>query len=352
MKSVLVLEDGTYYTGKAFGKEGEVFGEVVFNTCMTGYQEVLTDPAYNGQIVAMTYPLIGNYGFNSEDAESARPYVQGLVVKELCESPSSWRSLGSLEEYFLKHNITGIRNIDTRALTHHIRRFGSMFGVISTVSGNIDVLLEKIRKEKQKRRELVMEVTRSNLLHVPGTGKKVALLDFGVMNKIIGSLSIRNCDIYILPANFTAREIMEYDPDGVLLSSGPGSPEDLPSILKSVKELVGKKPIFGIGLGHQLLGLALGGSIRKLSFGHHGGNYPVKDHITGRCYITLQNHDYVIDKFTNDNVVITHTGVNDNTIEGFMHKSLLVLGTQFYPETEPEKGDSAHIFDIFIKMMG
>ena len=351
MKSVLVLEDGTYFPGQGFGQRGETTGEVVFNTCMTGYQEISTDPSYNGQIVTMTYPLIGNYGFNTEDSESYKTHVQGFIVKELCDKPNNWRNTIGTDEYFQMNHIIGIKGIDTRALTQHIRSHGSMFGIISTECGNIDVLLEKLHTKKLEPRNLVMEVTTKKPIHKPGSGKKVVLLDFGVKSNIIRSLEKRSCDIHVLPASSTFDEVMSYNPDGILISNGPGDPKDLPEAKLLLQQLLGKKPLFGICLGHQLLGLALGGNTYKLKFGHHGGNHPVKDFITGRCYITSQNHGYALEKDFSSEIEITHMNVNDNTVEGFRHKRLPVQSVQYHPEAAPGPQDSAYLFDAFIKMM-
>jgi len=351
MKAVLVLEDGTYWAGEAFGHEGEAAGEVVFNTSMTGYQEIVTDPSYNGQIVTMTYPLIGNYGFNLEDNESYKPHLQGFVVKELCDSPSNWRNCIGPDEFFLKNGIVGIKGIDTRALTQHIRELGSMFGIISTECGNVDILLNRLRQKKDEKRNLVMEVTTKTTLHKSGPGKKVVILDFGVKYSIIRSLESRGCNLYILPAFSSYEEIMSYNPDGILLSNGPGNPADLLSAKLTIQKLIGKKPILGICLGHQLLGLALGGATYKLKFGHHGGNHPVKDLVTGKCYITSQNHNYALYPDFIDDIIITHVNVNDGTVEGFRHKYLPLLSIQYHPEASPGPEDSAYIFDDFISMM-
>lgn len=351
MRAVLVLEDGTYFPGESLGQKGETAGEVVFNTCMTGYQEIITDPSYNGQIVTMTYPLIGNYGFNSQDNESYKTHIQGFIVKELCDSPNNWRCEFSPEEYLAKNNIIGIKGIDTRALTQHIRSHGSMFGIISTECGNIDSLLDRLVKRKAEKRNLVMEVTAKEPIHMPNSGKHVVLLDYGVKYNIVRSLKARGCEINILPAHYSYDEIMSYNPDGILLSNGPGDPRDLPEIVATVRKLLGKKPILGICLGHQLLGLSLGGSIYKMKFGHHGGNHPVKDHIKGHCHITSQNHSYALNSDFNSDVIITHTNINDDTVEGFRHKNFPILSLQYHPEAVPGPEDSRYIFDDFVEMM-
>jgi carbamoyl-phosphate synthase small subunit len=351
MKSVLVLEDGAYFSGEAFGKKGETTGEVVFNTCMTGYQEICTNPSYNGQIVAMTYPLIGNYGFNSQDNESCKTRLQGFIVKELCEVPNNWRCELTPEEYFSKNDIVGIKGIDTRALTQHIRQFGSMYGIISAECGNIDILLDRLKKKKAEQRSLVMEVTTKIPIHKPGPGKKVVIIDYGVKHSVINSLLNRGCDVHVLPAYSHYEEIMSYNPDGILLSNGPGNPQDLAGARSTIRKLLGKKPMLGISLGHQLLGLALGGKSFKLKFGHHGGNHPVKDFTSGRCHITSQNHSYALENNFSNDVTITHLNINDGTVEGFRHKEIPIMGVQFHPEACAELQGTCYLLDEFISMM-
>ncbi|HPV02303.1 MAG TPA: glutamine-hydrolyzing carbamoyl-phosphate synthase small subunit [Clostridiales bacterium] len=351
MKSVLVLEDGTYFPGLGFGARGETIGEVVFNTSMTGYQEIVTDPSYKGQIVTMTYPLIGNCGFNTEDSESNEVHVQGFIVKELCDRPNNWRCSIDADEYFRKHNIIGLRAIDTRALVKHIRSKGSMFGIISTECGNVDLLLERLRAGRQERRRLVEEVTVKDPVHIEGNGKRIALLDLGARKALIGYLRKHGCDIHILPASSSADDVMACDPDGVVVSGGPGDPRDLPELVQTLAGLIGKKPLLGIGLGHQLLGLALGGTVRKLKYGHHGANLPVRDFTTGRCYITSQSHNYALNADISDDVEIIQININDNTVEGFRHKKLPVFGVQYCPGTAGSPQDSGYIFDKFLSIL-
>jgi len=352
MQAILVLEDGSFFLGDSFGATGEIFGEVVFNTCMVGYQEILTDPSYNGQLIAMTYPLIGNYGFNEIDSESYMPHAMGFIVKELCDTPNNWRCSILPDDYMKRNNIIGIKNIDTRALTQHIRDYGCMYGVISTECFDTKILVNRIKEKSKIKRNLVGEVSTKKIYNLHCNGKKVAIIDFGIKRNILRSFGERNCDIYVYPYNTSPEDILKNNPDGILLSNGPGDPKDLPhEVIDNIKKLIGKKPILGICLGHQLLGLALGGDTYKLKFGHHGGNHPVKDLLTNRVYITSQNHNYALKYFINEDVVITHYNVNDNTVEGFRHKTLPVLSLQYHPEAAPGPDDSNYIFDEFITMM-
>jgi carbamoyl-phosphate synthase small subunit len=357
MKAFLVLEDGTVFEGKGFGAIGTQHGEVVFNTSMTGYQEILTDPSYCGQIITMTYPLIGNYGVNSEDFESGRSFARGFVVREWSDHPSNWRNEKPINEFLKEQGIIGISNIDTRALTRKIRNHGVMRGVITTEEHDTQKLI-KLAQEAPKisGQELVPEVTTKEVYHeIPqdGADYKVVMMDFGGKRNIIRSLQNYGCEVIVVPAQTNAEEILSYNPDGIMLSNGPGDPVDVPYAIDTVRDLIGKKPIFGICLGHQIVGLALGAQTYKLSFGHRGGNHPVKDLKSGRVHITSQNHGYVIDEesLKTIDVEVSHINLNDGTIEGIRHKSLPLFSVQYHPEASPGPTDSEYLFEEFISLM-
>ena len=357
MKAFLALEDGRIFKGESFGAEGEKSGEVVFNTSMTGYQEILTDPSYKGQIVTMTYPLIGNYGINPEDAESAKPWVEGFVIRECSRLTSNWRSRNTLGKYLKKHRILGIEGIDTRALTRHIRLRGAMKAVLSTGGLNKERLVRKAKDSPGLvGRDLVKKVTcRKNYQWRSKKSKtwRVVVLDCGVKFNILRELEENNCQATVVPASTKARDILEMKPSGLLLSNGPGDPAGVPYVVKTVKKLIGKLPIFGICLGHQMLGLALGGKTYKLKFGHRGANHPVKDLKTGKVVITVQNHGFCVDtdSLNKDDLEITHLNLNDNTLEGMKHRKLPLFSVQFHPEASPGPHDARYLFGEFTGMM-
>ncbi|KNZ70145.1 carbamoyl-phosphate synthase small subunit [Thermincola ferriacetica] len=354
MKAVLVLEDGTVYEGKGFGAVGEQFGEVVFNTGMTGYQEILTDPSYCSQIITMTYPLIGNYGINDEDFESIRPFCKGFVVREFCEHPSNWRSGKTVNEYLEEKGIVGISGVDTRALTRRLRNHGTMGGIIASGDFDIDELKEKVKQPPTwTGPELVLEVTTREPYNLPNDGYKVVLMDFGAKKNIARSLYNLGCDVTVVPAQTTAEEILAMNPDGIMLSNGPGDPAAVPFAIETVKKLLGEKPIFGICLGHQILGLAFGAKTYKLKFGHRGANHPVKDLATGKVHITSQNHGYAVDgdSLTDKDLEVSHINMNDGTVEGLRHKTMPVFSVQYHPEAAPGPWDSEYLFNQFLDLM-
>ncbi len=369
MKAKLILENGTIFEGDSFGSDNETTGEVVFNTGMTGYQEILTDPSYKGQIVTMTYPLIGNYGVNIDDLESVKPQVAGFVVKEYSKFPSNFRSTESLGDWLENHNIIGIQGIDTRMLTKIIRSVGAMRGIISTKDLDDRSLLDKVKKSPQMAGlDLASSVTTDIAytwnktdttpfaLPALNSSKKkwnVAVYDYGVKHNILRRLTSYGCNLTVLPAQTPADEVLRMNPDGIFLSNGPGDPAVVNYAIENIKKLIGKKPIFGICLGHQLLALALGGKTFKLKFGHRGINHPVKNLKTGSIEITSQNHGFAVDPDSLDpkSIEITHTNLNDNTNEGFRHRSLPIFSVQYHPEASPGPHDSDYLFAQFVRML-
>ena len=367
----LALANGNVFTGHAFGAEGEVHGEVVFNTSMTGYQEILTDPSYTGQIVTRTYPLIGNYGVNAEDVESRGLFLKGFVVKELCEFPSNYRSTESLDAYLKRNQIIGLQGIDTRALVRQIRTQGAMQSILSTVDLDDTSLLNKVRVAPGLvGRDLVQEVMPKDTCtwnmslselgrpsdFVSGVdrsdGPHVVAIDYGMKWNISRYLRDIGCRVTIVPGTATATEILALNPDGVFLSNGPGDPEPLTYAIETIRGLLGKKPIFGICLGLQLLGLAFGGKTYKLRFGHRGANQPVLNRRTGKVEITSQNHGFAVDSATlPDDVEVTHINLNDQTTEGIRHKVYPAFGVQYHPEAAAGPHDSHYLFHEFLQMM-
>lgn len=366
--ALLALRDGRVFHGQTLGTTGESSGEVVFNTSMTGYQEILTDPSYRGQIVLMTYPLIGNYGLNAEDAESRRPWANGFIVKEASRLVSSWRGLVSLDEYMARHGIVGLQGIDTRALTRHLRDHGAQEGIIST-----EDLDERRLRERARAlpgligRDLVREVTvdgpfrwreglwdRARGYAPAGSAPfRVVAYDSGIKLSILRQLAAAGCDVTVVPAGTPADAVLERGPDGVFLANGPGDPEGVPYLIDSVRTLSGRVPIFGICLGHQILALAAGGATFKLPFGHHGGNHPVKDLATGRVEITAHNHGFAVDPASVERRgwEMTHVNLNDRTCEGMRHRELPMFSAQYHPEASPGPHDANHLFTRFTELL-
>ena len=360
-QALLVLEDGTVYRGTVFAGEGEVLGEVVFNTGMTGYQEVLTDPSYKGQIVAMTYPLIGNTGINTEDMESDNLHLEGFVVREYQDYASNWRSRQDLKSFLESHGKLGVEGIDTRALTRRIRITGAMRGILSTEMTDVETLLHRVRAfPGLVGRDLVKEVccrepyqwkggAQQKMPSVASGYRRVVVLDCGVKFNILRNLERRGCEVIVLPATATGDEIMALRPDGVLLSNGPGDPAALPYIVEEVRALLGKVPLFGICLGHQVLGQAVGGRTAKLKFGHHGINQPTKNCRNGRVEITSQNHGFVVlpESLSGERETV-HENLNDHTSEGISYPALKAFSVQYHPEAAPGPHDADYLFDEFI----
>jgi carbamoyl-phosphate synthase small subunit len=366
--ALLVLRDGRVFRGEALGAVGETTGEVIFNTAMSGYQEILTDPSYRGQIVAMTYPLIGNYGLNEEDAESRRPWVNGFIVKEASAVASSWRSRLSLHDYLRRHALVGIQAIDTRALTRHLRDHGAQEGIISSVESDVQTLRERARAlPGLVGRDLVREVTSDAPFtwsegvwdpargHGPATPSRfrVVAYDAGIKLNILRQLAASGCAVTVVPATTPAAAVLERKPDGVFLSNGPGDPEGVPYLVAAVRDLLPRLPVFGICLGHQIMGLAAGGRTYKLPFGHHGANHPVKDTATGRVEITAQNHGFAVDPASveREGWEPTHVNLNDGTCEGLRHRAWPAFSVQYHPEASPGPHDASYLFHRFAELM-
>jgi carbamoyl-phosphate synthase small subunit len=383
-KAILALADGRYYEGVSFGADGEAVGEAVFNTSMTGYQEILTDPSYEGQLVAMTYPQIGNVGVNAEDVESRQPFVKGFIVKEYTRQPSNWRAAEPLHEYMRRHGIVGIEGIDTRSVVRHLRDHGSQEAVISTLTADPGAVVAKAKASPGLiGRDLVQNVScvepydwnegmwklgegYKSRQATPGASKRkskrtgsfrapvffVVAYDYGIKFNILRNLAEAGCRVKVVPAARPAEDVLGLSPDGIFLSNGPGDPDAVPYAKENVRKLIGKKPIFGICLGHQIMGLALGGKTYKLKFGHHGGNQPVMDLTTRKVEITSQNHGFAVDADSLKGAAeVTHLNLNDNTVEGLAHRELPIFSVQYHPESSPGPHDASYLFRRFTELM-
>ncbi len=348
----LILEDGSVFVGEAFGADTYKLGEIVFNTGMTGYQEVLSDLSYCAQIVMMTYPLIGNYGINRDDFESIDPAVFGFVVGEVCEYPSNFRSGMSLDAFLKLKSIPGISGIDTRALTRKIRSIGTMKAIMADMDADVDAIVSMLKDSPYPSGQ-VKSVSTQKAFPIPSRGKRVVLIDFGAKHGIIRELSKRGCDLIVVPYNTDAQTILALNPDGIMLSNGPGDPKEVVEAIETIKQLMGKVVIFGICLGHQLISLACGADTLKLKFGHRGSNHPVMNLNTGKVEITSQNHSYAVDATTLDKtgLVLTHTALNDKSVEGVAHSEYAMFSVQYHPEANPGPEDSNYLFDDFMELM-
>jgi carbamoyl-phosphate synthase small subunit len=374
MAAILALEDGRIFRGEGYGAKGECFGEVVFNTSLTGYQEIFTDPSYAGQIVVLTNPQIGNYGTNAADNEATRPYIEGLVVREFSPISSNWRSQQVTDEYLERFNVPVIGEIDTRALVRHLRARGVMRGVISSIETDTEKLIAKARSiPKIDGQDLATAVSTKTLYEwdaqdgrngdplrqaedaprMPEPDLHVVAYDYGIKQNIMRMLTREGCRVTVVPAQTSAQDVLALEPDGIFLSNGPGDPEPVTYAHENIRKLAGRKPIFGICLGHQLIGLALGGKTYKLRFGHHGANHPVQQTGTGKVEITAHNHNFAVDpdSLKESDVDLTHVDLNDNTLEGLRHRSLPLFSVQYHPEASPGPHDSHYLFRDFRKMM-
>lgn len=352
MKRKLVLEDGTVFLGDAFGSKKETIGEVVFNTSMSGYQEIISDPSNYGQIITFSYPLIGNYGINRDDFESIQPVIKGIIVKEACDTPSNWRSNLSLEEFMKQKDIPGISGIDTRMLTRLIREKGTMKGIICSAEEKTEAILNRLQATTFPADE-VKQVSSTKPFPSPGRGKNVVVVDFGLKNGILRELTERGCDITVVPFTTSAQDILTLRPDGILLSNGPGNPEHVAQVCKMIQEVQKEVPLFGIGLGHQLFAMANGSKVEKMHSGHRGTSYPVKDLATGKIIFTSQNHGFEVSEESVDTntLTITHRAVNGNSIEGLKHQKLPAFSVQYEPEASPGSEDAKVAFDQFMNIM-
>jgi carbamoyl-phosphate synthase small subunit len=377
MQAILALEDGRIFRGQGYGAPGECQGEVVFNTSLTGYQEIATDPSYAGQIVVLTNPQIGNYGTNHADNESARPFIEGLIVREFSRVSSNWRSEQVTDEYMERYSVPVLAEIDTRALVRHLRTHGVMRGVISTSESNVDTLVQKAKRiRKMDGTDLARVVSTKSLYQFDASDNRnqsgdpllsnaifndederkmlhVVAYDFGIKHNILRMLTREGCRVTVVPAETTAADVLELKPDGVFLSNGPGDPEPVEYAVQAIRNMMGRVPVFGICLGHQLTGLALGGRTYKLKFGHHGGNHPVRNNFTGKVEITAHNHNFAVDpdSINANEVDLTHVDLNDQTLEGLRHKMLPLFSVQYHPEAAPGPHDSHYLFHDFRKLM-
>ncbi|MBD8068364.1 carbamoyl phosphate synthase small subunit [Bacillus sp. PS06] len=352
MKRQLVLEDGTVFVGEGFGSTEDTIGEVVFNTGMTGYQEILSDPSYCGQIVTLTYPLIGNYGINRDDFESINPAINGFIVKEVCDHPSNFRNQFTLDEYFKSKNIPGLAGIDTRKLTRIIRQHGALKGAFCGIDANVEEVVARLKGHTLPT-DQVESVSTKRAYPSPGRGHRVVLVDYGMKHGILRELNNRDCDVIVVPYNVTAEEVLALSPDGIMLSNGPGDPKSVPQALDMITGVLGKVPLFGICLGHQLFALANGADTEKLKFGHRGSNHPVKDLSTGKVAITSQNHGYTVNEesLINTQLEVTHIALNDGTVEGLRHKEYPAFTVQYHPEASPGPEDANSLFNEFLQMI-